>query len=88
MVGRPKILQCGSLLAIVLTPLLRLTPPAVAKTAQGPGLIGATVEEWGIFFGALPVLGRLGWSWCGRAGGVGLNSKVAMDSLAKRVLLK
>jgi hypothetical protein len=45
------------------TPLLRLTPQAVARTAQRPGLIGATAEEWGIFCGALPVLGRWGLVW-------------------------
>ena len=30
-VGRPKILRCGSLLAIVLTPLLRLPPAGCCK---------------------------------------------------------
>jgi len=39
---------------------LRLTPQAVARTAQRPGLILATAEEWGIFCGALPVLERSG----------------------------
>ena len=39
---------------------MRLTPQAVARTAQRPGLILATAEEWGIFCGALPVLGRWG----------------------------
>jgi hypothetical protein len=39
---------------------LRLTPQAVARTAQRLGLILATAEEWGIFCGALPVLGRWG----------------------------
>ena len=42
------------------TPLLRLTPQAVARTAQRPGLILATAEEWGIVCGALLVLGRSG----------------------------
>jgi len=42
---------------------LRLTPQAVARTAQRPGLILATAEEWGIFCGALAVLGRLGLGW-------------------------
>jgi hypothetical protein len=40
---------------------LRLAPQAVARTAQRPGLILATAEEWGIFCGALPVLGRWGF---------------------------
>ena len=42
---------------------MRLTPQAVARTAQRPGLILATAEEWGIFCGALPVLRRLGLGW-------------------------
>ena len=42
---------------------MRLTPQAVARTAQRPGLILATAEEWGIFCGALPVLWRLGLVW-------------------------
>ena len=33
-------------------------PPPTALP-QRPGLILATAEEWGIFCGALPVLGRL-----------------------------
>ena len=42
---------------------MRPTPQADARTAQRPGLILATAEEWVIFCGALPVLGRLGLGW-------------------------
>jgi len=52
---------------------LRLTPQAVARNAQRPGLILATAEEWGIFCGALPVLGRLGLVWLRKFWGWGLN---------------
>ena len=63
------------------TPLLRLTPQAVARTAQRPGLILATAEEWGIFCGALPVLGRLGLGWLRKGWG-------EWDLLATMVVLK
>jgi hypothetical protein len=71
------------------TPLLRLAPQAVARTAQRPGLILAMGEEWGIFCGALPVLGRLGLGWLRKAWWwVGLDCRAARDSLATRVVLK
>jgi hypothetical protein len=60
---------------------LRLTPQAVARTAQRPGLILATAEEWGIFCGALPVLGRLALGWLRKGWG-------EWDLLATMVVLK
>ena len=60
---------------------MRLAPQAVARTAQRPGLSGATAEEWGIFCGALAVLGRLGLGWLRKGWG-------EWDLLATMVVLK
>jgi hypothetical protein len=54
---------------------LRLTPQAVARPAQRPGLILATAEEWGIFCGALSVLGRSGLGWLLKGWGWGAKAK-------------
>ncbi len=62
---------------------MRLTPQAVARTAQRPGLILATAEEWGIFCGALPVLGRLALVRLREGSGVWLDGRVARDLLQR-----
>ena len=46
---------------------MRLTPQAVARTAQRPGLILATAEEWASFAGPCRFWGDWDWSSCGRA---------------------